>query len=141
MGGEAPKRPWARAVEEAISRLSKMLKVEAAIVFGSWARSGGGEWSDVDLLIVSPDSKDVSVIDRFKLAAEASPPRVDVFIYTAEELRRMVERGNPLALSALVEGIVLRSTPSVEELIAYAKKSYVKAGRVWIKSPNRPCPH
>jgi predicted nucleotidyltransferase len=32
-----------------LSRLGERIRVEAAIVFGSWARGGGGEWSDVDL--------------------------------------------------------------------------------------------
>jgi len=52
---------WAKRIEATLSELGKRLRIEAALVFGSWARSGGGEWSDIDLLVVSDDAKDIGI--------------------------------------------------------------------------------
>jgi hypothetical protein len=34
---------WAKRIEATLSELGKRLRIEAALVFGSWTRSGGGE--------------------------------------------------------------------------------------------------
>lgn len=131
MGENTVENTWRRSVEEVINEFSKLFSVEAVIVFGSWVRSGGGEWSDVDVLIVG-DVSHLSPLERFKLVVEHKPPRTDVFLYTYEELKNMLKRGNPLAISALVEGISVKISKRVEELAKQAKRHYVRRGRVWI---------
>jgi predicted nucleotidyltransferase len=116
-----------------LSELSREFNVEAAIVFGSWSRSGGGDWSDVDLLIVSNSVSELSILDRFSLTSEFRKWRVDVFLYTLKELENMVNKGNPIALSALVEGIPLIMNREVEKLRRKAISTYKRTGRVWIK--------
>jgi len=53
-------------VREALERLARRFGVESAIVFGSWSKGGGGEWSDVDVLVAT---EGVDILDRFYIAA------------------------------------------------------------------------
>jgi len=120
-------------VKEALEKLSKKLGVESAIVFGSWSRGGGGEWSDVDLLVVTDGVEDVKVLDRFYIAVECKAPRVDLFLYTYKELENMAKRGNPLALSALVDGVPVKLSARVSDLIELAKRMYERRGRFYVE--------
>lgn len=43
------------------------IKIERAILFGSFVRGQSGEWSDIDLAIVSPDFCGIPFYDRKKL--------------------------------------------------------------------------
>ncbi|MCC6054802.1 MAG: nucleotidyltransferase domain-containing protein [Thermosphaera sp.] len=133
MGEEAIRENWVKNVERVLSELSREFNVEAAIVFGSWSKSGGGDWSDVDLLIVSNSVSELRILDRFALTSEFRKWRVDVFLYTLKELENMVNKGNPIALSALVEGIPLIMNREVEKLRRKAISTYKRTGRVWIK--------
>jgi predicted nucleotidyltransferase len=133
VGEEAIRENWVKNVERVLSELSREFNAEAAIVFGSWSRSGGGDWSDVDLLIVSNSVSELSILDRFSLTSEFRKWRVDVFLYTLKELENMVNKENPIALSALVEGIPLIMNREVEKLRRKAISTYKRTGRVWIK--------
>jgi predicted nucleotidyltransferase len=101
-------------------------------LFGSWTRGGGGDWSDIDLLVVSNQVKHINILDRFELAAELREHRTDIFIYTYEEIESMLSRMNPLIISALVEGTPIRTNERVKNLIEYAKRKFTKKGRLWI---------
>ena len=122
---------WRKNVEEVISRFNRLFNIEAVIVFGSWARSGGGVWSDVDVLIIGSVSH-LSPLERFELVVEHKPSRTDIFLYTYEELKNMFRRGNSLAISVLAEGIPIKISKRVKELINQAKHYYVRQGRIWI---------
>ena len=134
MGETAIKIAWVRAVvEEVLKELEKDFDVEAAMIFGSWCRSGGGAWSDIDVLVVSDGVAEMSALERFAFAARFRDRRVDLFLYTFEEIERMALRGNPLALSALIEGIPIRMSARVQKLAEHVKKCFVRRGRVWIR--------
>jgi len=92
-----------------------------------------GPWSDVDLLVVSDDAEGIDMLERFRVASLYRHKRVDLFIYTYRELEEMASRGNPIALSALVEGIPLKLSPRVEMLARKARESYTRMGRVRIR--------
>ncbi len=126
------KEGWSKIVEEAIERIGKILYVEAVIVFGSWSRSGGGEWSDVDILIISDEVKQISILDRFRMLVELKPAGTDIFVYAYDEVEAMLERLNPLIVSAIVEGVPIRLSERVEKLIDYARKRFKRLKRVWI---------
>ena len=134
MGERAVEKPWAKLVDYVVRVVSERLeRVEAVIVFSSWARSGGGEWSDLDVLIVADSVRDVEPLDRFTLFPELLARRVEVFPYTFEELESMARRGNPLALSALIEGHVVFASSRVLELASWARRTYRRGrGRVWM---------
>jgi len=124
---------WRGVVREVLERLAKRFGVESAMVFGSWSRRGGGEWSDVDLLVVTEAVEGVSVLDRFYIASEYKVSRVDLFLYTYKELEDMVKKGNPLALSALVDGLPVKLSDRVSALIEYAKRRYERRGRFYVE--------
>jgi len=132
MGEEETSKPWLRTVREVLEELRKRFNIEAAIVFGSWSRGGGGEWSDVDLLVVTNDVGDTNILDRFTIAAEYRRRKVDLFLYTYSELERMALRGNALALSVLLEGVPVVASSRVEALRASLAKKYRRVGRAWV---------
>ena len=77
------------------------------VAFGSVARGESDAWSDLDLLIVADTSR--PFFERFKDFAGLYDvwPRLDLLIYTPEELERMVAEENPFVTQALREGVVL----------------------------------
>lgn len=119
-------------LREFLERLRERIPVEALILFGSHARGGAGEWSDVDVLVVSDYFKGLTVPERLAILLELKRGRVEPLGYTYEELVKMVRRANPLALSALVEGVFLIWSPRVAELASVARRSYTRRGRVWV---------
>ena len=136
MGEKTVNRAWIKRVDEVVREIEKKFCVEALIVFGSWSRSGGGEWSDLDLLIVTEGVRGTNPLDRFTVSAELRKYGVDVFFYTFEELESMTLKGNPLALSALIDGIILRASPRTYELRERTKNTYTRRGRTWIRVHN-----
>ena len=92
-----------------VRRLSDRITVAAAAVAGSVARGDFNVWSDVDVVVVSDDLP-ARVPDRGAVLAADAPPGVQVVGYTREEFRRAVARGDPLAVSAVREGVILRGS-------------------------------
>ena len=127
------KEVWRGVVREVLEKLGRRFSVESAIVFGSWSRKGGGGWSDVDLLVVTEAVEGLSVLDRFYITSEYKAQRVDLFLYTYKELEDMVKKGNPLALSALVDGAPVKLSDRVSALIEYAKRRYERRGRFYVE--------
>lgn len=132
MGEGMAEEARVRAVaEEALRLLRRRLgDVEALFVFGSWARGGGGDWSDVDILAVADTAAGLPLLERFALSAELRG--VDLFVYSYEEVAEMARRGNPLALSALVEGRPLLISERVRALSEELKAKYVRRGKTWV---------
>ena len=84
------------------------------------------------MLIVSDDFAKLDPLQRFHLATLYLHKRVQVFAYTYHELEKMTHRGNPLALTALIEGKPLKTSERIERLSTYAKKCYKRENRTWI---------
>lgn len=59
---------------------------------------------------------------------------MDLLLYTFEELERMASKGNPLALSALIEGTPIVSSRRVEELRFRVARIYTRRRRMWIRT-------
>ena len=81
-----------RAVRRLVEELERMgIRVEAAYLFGSWAR---GDWmvdSDVDVVVVSPSFRGMPWLRRLELVARVEarldlPVSLDVLPYTPEEV-------------------------------------------------------
>jgi len=133
MGGRTSGKPWVEVVDFVVRKLRERFDVEAVLLHGSWARSGGGDWSDVDLVVITDNVKGMNILDRFYISAEFRGYRVDVVFYTFEELEKMASKGNPLALSALIEGIPIVISSRVEQLRSRITRSYTRKGRVWVR--------
>ena len=80
---------------------------EKVILFGSRARGGSDESSDLDLIIIKKTGQ--SFVERLTDPAllKVLPIRTDCFVYTPEEFERMEENENPFVLSALENAKVL----------------------------------
>ena len=82
------------------------------ILFGSAARGDTDDYSDIDLIVVKVTDK--RFIERLVEAGSyvSFPPRVDIFVYTPQELESMIEEENPFILSALSDGkVIYEKTP------------------------------
>ena len=91
-------------------KLNKLLQAlqsyhpQRIILFGSVARGEADADSDLDVLVIK-DTTD-PFVHRLEEMAKLCPPGVhaDILVYTPDELRQMVDDGNPFILQALQEG-------------------------------------
>ena len=82
------------ALREFLARAKEELGGAEVYLFGSYAR---GDWlynSDLDLVVVSPRFKGLSVGERYALVRRLLPEdvSVEVLAYTPEEFRRALRR-------------------------------------------------
>jgi predicted nucleotidyltransferase len=79
----------ARWIARKLPRLLRRHGVQAAYVFGSWARRDADAWSDLDLIVVSTSRR--PFVDRFRDFQDilsAAPLGIDLLVYTPEEFSR-----------------------------------------------------
>ena len=92
-------------LREYVERVSRRVRLHAAILFGSRARGDHGPWSDYDLLLVG-DFKE-PYLDRLKTLLDLTQGikiPIELHPYTLEEALKMLERGNPSIVDAIEEG-------------------------------------
>lgn len=101
-----------QAIREALREYVKDIakkhpELVKAVLFGSFAKGNAVPGSDVDIMLVlSRASK--SFQDRMvEFLPSRFPVGIDVFPYTEEEVREMLEEGNHFVASALAEGKVI----------------------------------
>ena len=90
---------------EYVDRVSRRVRLHAAILFGSRARGDHGPWSDYDLLLIGDFEE--PYLDRLKTLLDLSEGiriPIEPHPYTLEEALRMLERGNPSIVDAVEEG-------------------------------------
>ncbi len=80
-----------KEVRRFIDRAKKEINIEKVILFGSFAEERQGEWSDIDLAIISNDFKKMSHFERMvylgKLAWWANAVSVEALGYTLDEYK------------------------------------------------------
>jgi len=100
-------RKAVKVVKRFIRKVSKYLKVEKAILFGSRVRDEWLEDSDIDLIVVSPVNG-IHFTDRaillYRLWNDNYP--LEVLCYTPEEFKKKI-RQIGIVKEAVREGIVL----------------------------------
>ena len=92
-------------LREYVERVSRRVRLHAAILFGSRARGDHGPWSDYDLLLIG-DFKE-PYLDRLKTLLDLTEGiriPIELHPYTLEEALKMLERGNPSIVDAVEEG-------------------------------------
>lgn len=95
-----------RRLREAVARFAEEHpQVKLVKLFGSWARGEAGVWSDFDLLVVV-EEEPLPFPERFGKYIIEVDREAQVFVYTEEELERMLEEGNPFVKEAL-KGLTL----------------------------------
>ncbi len=61
-----------RIIEEYAARLQPEVRVVKVILFGSHARGTAGEWSDIDIAVISNDFKRMKPLERIEFLAMRS---------------------------------------------------------------------
>jgi len=95
-------------VEAFLKRVSKRFRIKKAVIFGSSVRGDYGEYSDVDLIVVSDVFRELSPLKRpvnLYLEWDLDYP-VDFICYTPEEFKKLSRRPS-LVRGALKEGKVV----------------------------------
>ena len=78
------------AIRRTIEYLLRKIRVDQAVLFGSHVRGKANPWSDIDLLVVSPDFARMShqkIMDLLVEVALAVDPSVEVRPYTPSDLK------------------------------------------------------
>jgi len=112
--------------QEYIDRIIKALKdkgitPEIIILHGSYAK---GTYirglSDVDILVISKDFRDLNLHERFSLLADIFKgfrPRIEAIGYTMEELKDQMRKLNLIVLDALEYGKPIYDVGKYNQLI------------------------
>ena len=133
MGEGEVEGAWLNDLRKYISDISSVIPLEAIILYGSASRNLNGAWSDIDILVVSDAFKGMPIPDRIGLLLRFKRGRIEALGYTYDELARMVNAVNPLALNALVEGKIIVGSDRVRRLAEEAKKQFTRRGRAWFR--------
>jgi len=101
-----------KLIKEYVQSLKSKIKVERVILFGSYGRGEPGKYSDIDLIIISPDFKRMDFMDRLiflsKMRKEKfMSPGMDIFGYTKEEFERLSKESIVLG-EAKEEGVLIK---------------------------------
>ena len=94
-------------IKEFGRQIGEQFGAEQVILFGSYARGGATEDSDVDLLVIGPFKGrrvDKSVEIRMKLRPQFP---VDILIRTAKKVRQRIKMGDCFMREILEKGKVL----------------------------------
>lgn len=106
----------AAVTDEAVEVLERFLitvkaaniKIERAILFGSYAKGDAGKWSDIDIAIVSPDFSGIAFYDSKMLAPfllkvdtriELHPFRPEDFNEENEFVKEIMKNGRELKIT------------------------------------------
>lgn len=98
-------------VNDRIKRVVECIKrydPEKIIIFGSYARGDADEHSDLDFVVIKNTKERFlrRLIEVAKLI-DNDLGKVDVFVYTPEEFKRMIEEENPFIEQVIKEGRVI----------------------------------
>jgi len=107
-----------RVLEEARRWASSLEAPVTVFLVGSYARGDFNEWSDVDLVVVSPLFEGVRVLDR--LYALTIPPGYEVVPLTPSEFEKLLSRRNPLGVDVACNGVLLRDDLGLKNLLSRA---------------------
>lgn len=86
--------------------VSSKLGKFTGILYGSMARGDYNIWSDIDFLVIS-DKLPENPLKRLEFLYSLTDTPIEVKGYTRNEFLKMIDKRNPLALDALVEGKVI----------------------------------
>ncbi|MCX8162364.1 MAG: nucleotidyltransferase domain-containing protein [Candidatus Bathyarchaeota archaeon] len=110
-----------KVLAEAIRRVTGRFKTDLMILHGSYAKGTYIEgYSDVDILVVSDDFKEVDPLARIGILADllaGLDKPVEALAYTRDEFLREIRSFNPLVLDALEYGIPLIKTVFYDEAL------------------------
>lgn len=97
------------AAAEAVKLVEMIVGSVSAALIGSYARGDFNQWSDVDLLVVSPGFAP-NPLDRFDQVAEVLKkfPNLEIIPLTLREFERQKRLKTPLAEETMRTGVVIK---------------------------------
>jgi len=103
---------------------SKGYPLRSLVLFGSRARGEHLKESDVDVLVIV-DIEDMDFIERMRILSRLwdAPYALEVFAYTLEEVKGLINRGSIHIYDALEHGIVIYDDGTFE----YLRKKFKEA--------------
>lgn len=121
--------------------VSSKIGTFTGILYGSMARGDNNLWSDIDFLVIS-DKLPENPLKRLEFLYSFIETPIEVKGYTRNEFLKMIEKRNPLALDALVEGQVILDDGfwgMAENKFEETKKKYelVRENKRWISMSMR----
>jgi len=125
-----------KILKEYSNIVSAKLGKFTGVLYGSMARGDYNLWSDIDYLVIS-DKLPESPLKRLEFLYSLTETPIEIKGYTRNEFLKMIEKRNPLALDALVEGKVIADDGFWEiakNKFEETKKKYelVKEDKHWI---------
>lgn len=64
-----------KIISDFVALLSRATRVEAVVLYGSYANGSPDEWSDIDIAVVSPDFEGVPMWERQRIISRATVDR------------------------------------------------------------------
>jgi len=64
-----------KIIAEFVALVSRTVRIEAVILYGSYASGSPDEWSDIDIAVISPDFEEVPMWERQRIISRASVDR------------------------------------------------------------------
>ena len=64
-----------KIISQFVALLSKAVRVEAIVLYGSYANGSPDEWSDIDIAVISPDFEDIPLWERQRIISRATVDR------------------------------------------------------------------
>ncbi len=97
-----------RITRRYVEQLGRKIRIQRAILTGSWARGSYLEDSDVDLIVVSDDFSQMPLPDRLAYLQRQWGSRLplEAFGYTASEFRRL-RKNSTYVRDAIRHGITI----------------------------------
>src|SRR3972149_328934 len=111
-----------RTIEEIKETLIRLYDPERIILYGSYAKGGASEKSDVDLLILKDTDErpaDRRIAGEKNLVDRAMP--LDIAVYTPQEMRYLYSVGSPFIEEVIETGRVLYMRKATESWIKDAE--------------------
>jgi predicted nucleotidyltransferase len=96
---------WAGLVDDAVRRIVAEAEPLQVFLFGSAARGGAGQSSDLDLLVVMPDGTDrLEMSFRLHRSLRGLDCPVDIIVVLESEARALRENPSLVIHTAMTEG-------------------------------------
>ena len=64
-----------RVIVEFVGLVGKAVRVEAVVLYGSYANGSPDEWSDIDVAVISPDFEGIDMWKRQRIISRATVDR------------------------------------------------------------------
>lgn len=93
-------------VTEIVNKIKAQFKPQKIILFGSYAWGKPTEDSDIDLFLIMESNlrRDKRALQVQKAFSQRTFP-LDIIVYTPEEVKQSLERGNPFIKEILNKGV------------------------------------